>query len=482
MNDQRPLYHFHPQTNWMNDPNGLIYWRGQYHLFYQYNPYGASHGTIHWGHAASLDLVHWTHLPVALTPTPGEADEDGCWSGCAVDNDGVPTLIYTGVRRDAQDRGTYTQTQCLATGSDDLRAWAKHPGNPVIAQPPVGLATVGFRDPCVWKEGETWYGVIGSGVAGYGGAALLYASPDLIDWEYLHPLYMREQGATDPLWTGPMWECPQFFRLGGKHVLVISVWDAGKTVYTVYFVGAYADHVFTPQTMRRLDVGADYYAPATLLDSQGRRLIWGWSWEARDCAAQAEGWAGVMSLPRVLTLRADDTLGIEPAPELTALRGQHTHRAGIELTPSSFNLLPDVQGECLEIVAEFELESSSATTFGVVARRSPDGDERTLIAYDSAAGRVFVDRAYASLDTASQGGQHGGTCAPGTDGVVTLHIFLDRSIVEVYANGHICLTERIYPTRVDSRGIDLFAHGGAVRVLSVDAWELKPLIMGDAAL
>ena len=483
MNDQRPLYHFQPRTNWMNDPNGLIHWRGQYHLFYQYNPHGAHHGAIHWGHATSADLVQWTHLPVALAPTPGGPDEDGCWSGCAVDNDGVPTLIYTGVRRDPVDHGAYCQTQCLATSDDELRTWTKHPDNPVIARPPDGVAVVGFRDPCAWKDGATWYCVIGSGIAGRGGAALLYASPDLIHWEYLHPLYRRDHDATDPLWTGPMWECPQFFPLGDKYVLIVSVWDAGKTLYTVYFVGTYANHVFTPRTMRRLDVGADYYAPATLLDSQGRRLMWGWSWEARDrSTAQAVGWAGVMALPRVVTVRPDDTLGIDPAPELTALRGRHRRRVGIDLTPSSSDLLPEVHGECLEIIADFEPGARNAATFGVVARRSPDGDERTLIAYDNAAGRVFVDRAHASLDPAAQGGQHGGACTPRADGIVRLHIFLDRSIVEVYANGHTCMTERIYPTRADSRGIDLFARGGAVRVLSVDVWELKPLSVGDTAL
>ena len=123
----RPVFHFLPVKNWMNDPNGVIQWNGQYHLFYQYNPHGAFHGTIHWGHAVSSDLVHWRHLPIALTPTPEGLDKDGCWSGCAIDNNGVPTLFYTGV---------FPQVQCTATSSDDhLLTWQKHP-EPVISAPP----------------------------------------------------------------------------------------------------------------------------------------------------------------------------------------------------------------------------------------------------------------------------------------------------------------------------------------------------------
>ena len=133
----------------MNDPNGLIQWKGQYHLFYQYNPYGPVPEQIHWGHAVSSDLVHWTDLPIALTPTPGRADANGCWSGCAIDNHGIPTLLYSGV---------HPQVVCLATSADDLLTWQYYPGNPVIEGPPAELqaGTDGyFRDPFVWKEGIT---------------------------------------------------------------------------------------------------------------------------------------------------------------------------------------------------------------------------------------------------------------------------------------------------------------------------------------
>src|SRR5256885_8803699 len=178
----RPPYHFLSPSNWMNDPNGLIQWKGQYHLFYQYNPHGPFHGHIHWGHAVSSDLVHWTDLPIALTPTSGRADAYGCWSGCAIDNHGTPTLLYSGV---------HPQVVCLASGDEDLLTWHYYPGNPVIVGPPAELqARTGgdFRDPFVWREGDYWYLLMGSSIQGVGGAILLYRSVDLIHWDYLHPL------------------------------------------------------------------------------------------------------------------------------------------------------------------------------------------------------------------------------------------------------------------------------------------------------
>jgi len=147
----RPLNHFQPESNWMSDPNGLMQWRGQYHLFYQHHPHSPLWGPMHWGHAASHDLVHWTHLPIALAPTPDGPDADGCWSGCAVDHDGVPTLVYTGVR--STDGRPYRESVCLATSADELQTWTKYAGNPVIPASPEGLEVLGFRDPCVWREG-----------------------------------------------------------------------------------------------------------------------------------------------------------------------------------------------------------------------------------------------------------------------------------------------------------------------------------------
>ena len=219
----RPQFHLLPARNWMNDPDGPIYWNGHYHMFFQYNPNAAVWGDMHWAHAVSPDLVHWKHLPVALTPTPGGPDQEGCFSGSAVIRDGTAAILYTGVRSVAPADATlrdgthnYLETQCLATSHDPLLlTWTKLSA-PVLA-PPRDSKLTGFRDPCLWPEGRRWYMGIGSGQRGEGGRVLLYTSADLRAWEYLGPLASgRSIGkqTADPVDAGDMWECPDFFPLG----------------------------------------------------------------------------------------------------------------------------------------------------------------------------------------------------------------------------------------------------------------------------
>jgi len=463
----RPDYHFLPASNWMNDPNGLIQWKGKYHLFYQLNPNGPFHGTIHWGHAVSDDLVRWADLPIALTPTPGGPDEDGCWSGCAVDNSGVPTIVYTGLKGE-------TQVPCLATSENDLVSWSKCPGNPVISGPPESLAVIGFRDHHVWKEGGVWYQVIGSGIEGVGGAILLYESPDLIHWKYLHPLLVGDKDETELVWTGTMWECPQLVPFGEKHVLIISCHDDGNLLYSAYFVGTYSERKFIPETLRVTDLGGYFYAPQTLVDDKGRRLMWGWLQEGRDEEAiQDAGWAGVMSLPRAISLRPGDSLSIEPVPELQTLRSKHYRLEGIDLTPKTSSVLEDIKGDRLEIVAEFA--PGSAREVGVKVRCSPAGEEQTIISYDRSSEQLAIDRSRSSLSSNVHRDTQGGMLELADHQTLWLHIFLDRSVVEVFANGRECLSERIYPSLADSVGLDLFARGGTAKLNSVDVWELESI-------
>ena len=299
----RPQYHLLPAHNWMNDPNGPIFYRGRYHMFHQYNPQAAVWGNMNWAHATSDDMIHWKHEPIALSPTPGGPDQDGVFSGSAVLDNGKPTMIYTGVQApktqtDATLKDgvhTWQETQCLAVAADDdLRTWKKLP-QPVIATPPAGLVVTGFRDPCLWREGARWMLIVGSGIRGKGGTILLYTSPDLRQWTYLHPLLEGSPSGrtgSNPVDTGDMWECPDFFPLGNKHVLLIST--MGKVRWKV---GTYADQRFTPEKEGVVDWGS-YYAAKTMLDRTANRILWGWLPEARsDADLIAAGWAGVMSLP-----------------------------------------------------------------------------------------------------------------------------------------------------------------------------------------
>ncbi len=466
----RPRYHFLPPSNWMNDPNGLVQWKGHCHLFYQHNPFGPLWNTMHWGHAVSPDLVHWTDLPIALAPTPNSVDQDGCFSGCVVIAGGVPTIIYTGVR----DR---VQRPCLATSDDDLVSWRKHPGNPIIQAPPPDLDLVGFRDHAVWREGESWYQLIGAGIRDVGGTALLYRSPDLLTWEYLHPILIGDRTRRDPLWTGTMWECPDLFPLGNRHLLVASIWDnthRHTLNYAAYFLGAYHDHRFEPATEGILDAGGHFYAPQTMRDDRGRRLMWGWLWEGRDDAAiVAAGWSGVMSLPRVLSLRPDCTLGMEPVPELRSLRGPEWRTEGVEVAAGATLVMDDEAGASIEIIAEFA--PSEAAVVGVVVRRTPDGMEETAIVYDRVQGTLALDCSRSSQEVGVDRAVAGAALTLGAGEALTLHIFVDRSVIEVFANGRVVISDRVYPSRPDSVGVGVFARGGTARLRSISVWPMASI-------
>lgn len=466
--DYRPRCHLSAPSGWINDPNGPIWWRGRYHLFFQRNPATPVWApAIHWGHAVSSDLVHWEHLEDALAPSPAGADAGGCWSGCVVDDDGVPTAVYSGLRQPS-DYGA--ETVCLARGDGELVRWRKDERNPVLAGPPAGLDLAAFRDPFVWRDDDTWTMVIGAGLTGDGGAVLRFRSPDLLDWAY-DGIVLTEAALDSPLARGRAWECPQLFPLGDRHVLLLSIQgrEPQQTLHSVAVVGSYGRGRFEPEHVERFDHGADLYAPATMLDPHGRRLAWGWSWEARDEAAALEqGWAGTLTLPRVLTLRQDGRLWIAPASELEALRGAHeTHHE----QPLDGELAVATRGDRLELAVVVAPNDAAAIRVQLCA--SPDGEERTLLEWDRDTGLLSIDRSHSSLDPRAAGGRHSCALELGA-GDLELRVFVDASIVEVFANGRCTLTERIYPTRDDSTGVALSAFGGAALLRALDVWQLKP--------
>ena len=344
----RPKYHFTAPWGWINDPNGLIFWKGRYHLFYQFNPNAAYWKSIQWGHASSTDLCHWTHHPIAMAPEPGKPDWNGCYSGCAVVQNGVPTLVYLGVPGGI----------CTATSTDDeLIHWTKHPQNPVIAWPRPGeKKEYKTFDPSVWQHGGSWYALSGWGRCfarpdePEGDTAFLFKSSDLVHWEYLHPFYQSERR-----WTDADEDCavPNFFPLGGKHVLLFASHKRGAQ----YYVGSYHDDRFEIEQHGRLNwTAGQVIAPNTMLDDQGRRLLFAWVNEGRDEAThRAAGWAGVMTIPRVLTLATDGKeprLRMAPVPELESLRLNHRREAGIVLDADSPKDIASIRGDCLEIQCE----------------------------------------------------------------------------------------------------------------------------------
>lgn len=321
----RPTYHFTAPANWLNGPNGLIQWKGRYHLFYQHNPEAPVWGQMHWGHAVSDDLVHWQDLPIALTPTPESYDARGVWSGCTVDHEGVATIFYTGVSGDAHEQ----QTVCMATSTDDdLRTWTKSPQNPLIAGPPPEFAGCGFRDPYVWRGEEAWYMVIGAGQAGGCEAVLLYRSDDLLEWDYVEPL------VTSDAQNDHIYECPCFFKLGEKWVMLVSVMPEASVDY---YVGFFWNKHFIIETHRTL-AESPFYAGQVFKDTNGRQLLMGWLRETCELEERSNrDWAGSLSLPMQLMLLDDNTLVATPVREVLsddlALNYRHFQAVAREQLP-----------------------------------------------------------------------------------------------------------------------------------------------------
>ncbi len=456
----RPRYHFTAPANWLNDPNGLIEWKGTVHLFYQYNPNGPFHGTIHWGHASSDDLVHWRDHPVALAPTPGGADAKGCWSGCAVDDNGAPTLVYTGVN---------PQTVCLAMSDDGLETWRKFTGNPVIAAPPPEIAAHcghDFRDPYVWREDGLWWMVIGTRREGVGGLVLLYRSPDLRQWEFMRVLLAGDEQRSRFFYEGAMWECPNFLDFGERRALIISVQDAQwRPHHAAYFAGVYHDHEFTPDVGAVLVYGDSFYAPQTTRMADGRILLFGWLRETRpDEASTAASWSGCMSLPLIVTMREDGCLSLAPAPELENLRGAEWTVSDLPLEPDT-NLPLELAGDALEVDVTFEADMLD--DFGIAVRCSPDGVEHTRIVVKPEQGELHVERSAADATPLVMPLE--------LERSLRLRIFVDASTLEIFTADGRCLATRLYPQRADGMGIRLLTGGAPVDVRRLSAWTMSSI-------
>lgn len=325
---ERPAFHLSPRTGWMNDPNGFSWYDGKYHLFYQYNPYASQWGPMHWGHAVSDDLLHWEYLPAALAPDEA-CDRDGCFSGSAVTlPDGRQLLMYTGVVRERQANGGYSevQTQCLAVG--DGVDYEKYEKNPVLDEKdiPEGSSRYDFRDPKMWQEEDGSYRcVVGNRAADGSGQILLFSSPNGFEWQY-EKVLAGNHGR-----FGRMWECPDFFPLDGKWVLVVSPQDMLPSGFeyhngngTLCLIGEYCRETgeFTEMSDQSVDYGIDFYAPQTILTPDGRRVMIGWMQNWDTCnhrRKQEEAWFGQMSLPRELSVK-EGRLYQNPIRELEEMR------------------------------------------------------------------------------------------------------------------------------------------------------------------
>ncbi|MEM7372746.1 MAG: glycoside hydrolase family 32 protein [Bacteroidota bacterium] len=484
----RPQFHFSPEANWMNDPNGMVYYDGEYHLFYQYYPDGDVWGPMHWGHAVSPDMVNWEHLPIALYP-----DKYGyIFSGSAVVDKQNTTGFKTGEHDPLVAIFTYHdttgqragkndfQTQGIAYSNDRGRTWTKYEGNPVIPNP--GLRD--FRDPKVsWhEESQQWVMIFARG-----DRVQIYNSPNLKDWT-LASEFGEEQGT-----HGGVWECPDLFQLPiegsngqSKWVMLVSLNPGGANggSGTMYFVGEFDGKTFindnSAETVLWLDYGRDNYAGVSWSDipkEDGRRLFMGWmsNWQYAT-RVPTSPWRSAMTIPRVLSLSSTDQglrVKTSPVKELNTLRGISTDLAE-RMIAGSMDLSDEFEFDIStsEMNLEWDLSGSTATEVGIELTNAKG--QSVAIGYDKARNEFYFDRANAGkVDFSDKFAGKFPAPNPSNASSIQMKMYIDVASVELFAqDGAVVMTDIFFPDEPFEQ-INFFANDGEAKLVSGQVWQLK---------
>ncbi|BCS82175.1 GH32 C-terminal domain-containing protein [Anaerocellum diazotrophicum] len=494
----RPVYHLIAPGCWMNEPHAPLYFKGKYHIFFQHNPHGPIWRQIHWGHLISDDMIHWKDLPWALIPEKGKIDENGCWSGSAIVDNEKPIIVYTAI-----DPNTKAQciTLAMSTYSDDedieLKKWVKL-GKPIIKQDMTIETEKGkmhfnhFRDPFIWKEDGIYYALVGTGFQkdgeSTGGAALLYISTDLYHWEYKKPFYVGNYNKYPK--TGEIWELPVFLPIGKdkegntKYIFLVNPYflDSNNIYsnrYVWYWIGTWDKNTlsFVPDSEKPdlFDLGEHFTGPSGFVDPKGRTIIFSITQGRRPRKDEyLSGWAHNAGLPIHIYLREDGKLGLDVISEIKSLRKkEYINIRDVPLKQAN-KMIEFIKDDCIEI--ELEIEKGEANEVGINVRRSPDGLEETCICYKSSTKEIFIDRTKSTLNKEYETGIQGGFIDINED-TLKLHIFLDKSMIEVFINNLKVLTSRIYPVRNDSLGLLLRANDkvDTVKIKKLIIWQMKAI-------
>jgi sucrose-6-phosphate hydrolase SacC (GH32 family) len=442
----RPGYHFTiPEGQGMPfDPNGAVYWKGRYHLFYIFQDRRGHN----WGHVSGTDLFHWRHHPTGLV--------SGMFSGnCFINKEGRPTMCYHQVG----------QGNAMAVALDDeLNEWKKLDTNPITPKTSPGDPNHGkYRswDPYGWLEGDTYYAIFGGEHPGIVKASSL-GGP----WRYVGDLMAN---SVEGVSINEDVSCADFFRLGDRQMLLCISHRLGCR----YYLGEWKGEQFHPQFHEKMSwVDNSFFAPESLLDDRGRRIMWAWIFDAPGFKMRTEhGWSGTMSLPRVLSLGKDGRLRMNPPEEIALLRYNGQRRTNLKVAPDADLPLRGIEGQSLEV--DLTMAGRGASRFGLKVCTSPGGEEQTVIYYDVAEKRLKVDTTRSSVGESPKGVEAGPFELGGGEHL-DLRVFVDKSVVEVFANGRQAVMRRVYPTRPDSTGVSLFATGGAVTVPKLEAWQMMP--------
>ena len=446
LNDpHRPGYHFViPEGTGMPfDPNGAIFYKGRYHMFYIFQDKRGHN----WGHVSSTDLFHWRHHPTRLVT--------GMFSGnCFLNKDGIPTMCYHQVG----------QGNAMAVAlDDDLNEWKKLDTNPITPKTSEGDKHHGkFRswDPFGWLEGNNYYAIFGGDRAAVAKSTSLRGQ-----WSYTGSLLAN---TVEGVSIDEDISCADFYKLGNRHMLLCISHRLGAR----YYLGDWKNEQFHPTFHQQMSwVDNAFFAPESLVDDRGRRIMWAWVKDRSDWQMRTDaGWSGTMSLPRVLSLADDGSLRMNVPKEIENLRYNASTFDAITLAADSETDL-NVRGDSIELA--LTIEPGNAKQFGIKVRCSPDGEEETLVFYDAEKKKLTIDTRKSSLKEGPKSVEAGPLELQ--DGEpLKLRVFIDKSIIEVFANNRQAVMRRVYPTRSDSVGVKLFSNGGACRVRAGNAWDISP--------
>jgi len=466
----RPQYHPMPNNSWANECYGLMYYEGNYHLFFQKNPNAPQLYFMHWGHLISPDMVHWREVDIALRPTPG-FDNFGAWSGTTLkDNAGSPYIFYTGV--DGAKAGI---GMAIPTG-DSLLTWTESESNPLLANAPTSFSHMDFRDPYLWKSDGLYYMIVGSGLQNNGGGILFtYRSSDLVNWTLIPRLYAN----SDISEYGEFWEMPTFRKLAGDTYLLqlTPTPNNGKRARSIYLLGAWENETFKPyfETPKSLELfDSHMLAPAFGTDDETGDTYIGIIPEDRDGNDQiSAGWRQTFSIPRQVRLLEDSTIGQIPHPNLCRLRSDEISVEKLVLENGKRNNLPQFRGNQIEM--EFDIKADSNANFVIQVLKHEDEREYTTITFDYELNKIILDRRQSSLSNTLKNTRIGDFVFNPKD-TLNVRIFIDHSTLEVFVQNLTVFSARVYPSRAESDLVDVVAIDGEVSVVSAKKWEMASML------
>jgi beta-fructofuranosidase len=475
----RPVYHAIAPAHWMNEPHAPFFYKGKYHLFYQHNPTGPYWHQIHWGHWVSEDKINWKHAPIALSPEKGDLTPDGIWSGGAnYDAKGNPVLFFTAGNDSKKPNQAVAISRPKDINDPNLKEWVNHPD--LVTEQPNGFLFNEFRDPFVWKEKDQWYMLVGTGIENKGGTAALFTSKDIVNWEYKNPFYISDFSKYPEL--GLVWELPVFLPVGKyasgetKYIMLICPVRDPAVVEVYYWLGRFdkEKYKFIPDQVapQLIDYGRfGFTGPSGMIDPKtGKPVIFSIAQgKYRGLSGYEMGWAHNAGLPISLNLDNKGELLVEPVEEIKNNRGEKLISIQNKSLKDANKALENITGDQLEI--KVSLISKTRQPYGLIVRKSKNGEEQTKLFYNPDKETFGIDRSKTtkyqkneidegplSLDKAS----------------FDLRVFLDKSMLEAYANKRKSITSRTYCSLEDALGIEIFGDKN-IKIKSLEIWKVRPI-------